>query len=195
LQTYVGSISIFKQLSHPTRFHGTLLFKPFRFDSLSILLFFKMKATVAVLSTMLVGALAAPQSFSNAKARNARRSAHKNAAREVLDENWAGAVIDSFNSGEIVQSVNTTFTVPTPSFPSDKSDSYTEYTTSAWVGIDGDNCNNLWQSGIDSTILPSGDISYYAWYEWYPADTQVIDLGTISAGDVSFYINSIICRD
>ena len=148
-----------------------------------------MKATAVVLSTILVGVLAAPQSLSNTKARNTRRSARKNlAAREELDENWAGAVLDSFSSGETVKSVNSTFTVPTPSFPSTKSDYYTEYTTSAWVGIDGYYCDNLWQTGIDSTILLSGEISYYAWYEWYPADTEVFDLGTISAGDVSWLL-------
>lgn len=175
--------------SRSFQFHCAFFFDFVYFGSFSTVytfLSFTMKVTAAVLSTLLAGALAAPQSLSNAKARNARRSARKTvAAREILDENWAGAVIDSFDSGETVKSVNTTFTVPTPEFPSNKSDLYTEYTTSAWVGIDGYNCDNLWQTGVDSTILPTGDISYYAWYEWYPAETQVFDLGTITAGDVS----------
>lgn len=140
----------------------------------------------AALSTLVVGALAAPQRMGNAKARNVRRSSRiPGLPHETLDENWAGAVLNSFDSDETLQSVNATFTVPNPQFPSVKSSSYDEYTTSAWVGIDGYGCDNLWQTGIDSTIADDGGITYYAWYEWYPADTEVFDIGSISAGDVS----------
>lgn len=45
------------------------------------------------------------------------------------------------------------------------------------------NCDGgLWQAGVDATIDSSGT-SYYAWYEWYPEDTQVIELGDLTAGD------------
>lgn len=60
-----------------------------------------------------------------------------------------------------------------------------EYTASAWIGIDGSNCNNLWQAGVDSIIEKNSDESFYAWYEWYPAATEVVDLGVLKGGDVS----------
>jgi hypothetical protein len=53
--------------------------------------------------------------------------------------NWAGAVLTS--SG--YTGVTGTFTVPTPKLPSG-AQSGTQYCTTAWVGIDGDNsCSNV----------------------------------------------------
>ncbi|RDW64656.1 hypothetical protein BP6252_10307 [Coleophoma cylindrospora] len=148
-----------------------------------------MKFLLAVLPTLLATAIAAPSPKLNAKARLARSaSRHQSsksaaAANDEYNGSWGGAAVADLNSGEVVTGVSATFTVATPAIPSDvsSSDSYTE---STWIGIDGDGCNNLWQSGIDGTIDSNGEISYYAWYEWYPAGTEVFDLGTISAGDV-----------
>ncbi|RAL58708.1 hypothetical protein DID88_003065 [Monilinia fructigena] len=77
------------------------------------------------------------------------------------------------------------FPIPKPAIGTTGETSASEFTASTWVGIDGYNCDNLWQAGIDSTIQKSnGEISYYAWYEWYPASTVVIDLGSLSANDI-----------
>lgn len=66
--------------------------------------------------------------------------------------NWAGAVVET--SG--VKSVTGTFTVPTPSSAG---------SGSAWVGIDGDQCETaILQTGIDWTKSGSS-IKYDAWYE------------------------------
>jgi len=97
--------------------------------------------------------------------------------------NWSGAVIESPPSGETFNAVSGTFTVPTPSVPSDGSDS-SSYAASAWVGIDGDTYTNaILQTGVDFTVTDSGDVSYDAWYEWYP--NYAIDFSlSVSAGDV-----------
>ena len=51
------------------------------------------------------------------------------------------------------KSVTATFTVPTPKEPSGASGSHA---ASAWVGIDGDSCDNaILQTGVDFTVSGS----------------------------------------
>ena len=112
-----------------------------------------MKFSQAIGLLTLVGtAIAAPTSTDRRAARLARRAAgirhnrpiapntqnladiieiETNTTHAQYSSNWAGAVIIS--SG--ITSVTGTFTVP-----SDKSDSSSGSSASAWVGIDGDTC-------------------------------------------------------
>ncbi|EIW81881.1 hypothetical protein CONPUDRAFT_55157 [Coniophora puteana RWD-64-598 SS2] len=88
-------------------------------------------------------------------------------------ENWAGAVYDSADG--TYTAVTGTFTVPTPSG---------DGAASAWVGIDGDTCSNaILQTGVDFTVS-DGDVSYDAWYEWYPDYAYDFSGISFSAGDV-----------
>lgn len=141
-----------------------------------------MKYSIAVAALLAGSAVAAPATKLNAKQRLAQR--HKNAARasdEYYNESWAGAVL----TGSAYTGVSATFPIPKPAVGTTGETSASEFSASTWLGIDGYNCDNLWQAGVDSTIVKStGAISYYAWYEWYPAGTEVIDLGTLSANDV-----------
>lgn len=141
-----------------------------------------MKYSIAVAALLAGSAVAAPAAKLNAKQRLAQRN--RNAARsdEWYNESWAGAVLSGVYTG-----VSASFPIPKPAIGTTGETSASEFTASTWIGIDGYNCDNLWQAGVDSTIeKSSGEISYYAWYEWYPADTVVIDLGSLSANDVSF---------
>lgn len=53
--------------------------------------------------------------------------------------------------------VTGTFVVPTPSAPSGGSGTYS---AAAWVGIDGDTCDNaILQTGVDFTV-DGGEVSY-----------------------------------
>jgi len=66
-------------------------------------------------------------------------------------------------------------------------DGGTDY-TSAWVGLDGWNSNDVLQAGTESDASCHGVSTtsiYYAWYEWYPSYETAIDPGTfpVSAGD------------
>lgn len=93
--------------------------------------------------------------------------------------NWSGGVLTAPPSGTTFTSVTAQFTVPRPSLPSGATqDSY----ASAWVGIDGDTYTNaILQTGVDFGISTSGQVSYDAWYEWYPDyayDFSGIDIGT-----------------
>ncbi|HWD64254.1 MAG TPA: G1 family glutamic endopeptidase [Solirubrobacteraceae bacterium] len=86
--------------------------------------------------------------------------------------NWSGYTVDGTNA----TSVTGNWTVrPATCAPKETSWS------SPWVGIDGDNSSTVEQTGTD-TDCTSGTPSYYAWWEMYPAPTQVISK-TISPGD------------
>ena len=100
-------------------------------------------------------------------------------------ENWSGLAYTSPPSGETFNAVSAKFTVPTPSIPSGVAATDGEYSASAWVGIDGNTYSTaILQTGLDFTVSTSGDVSYDAWYEWYPDYAYNFDL-TISSGDVS----------
>lgn len=93
--------------------------------------------------------------------------------------NWSGGVLTAPPSGTTFTSVTAQFTVPEPALPSGATqDSY----ASAWVGIDGDTYTTaILQTGVDFGISTSGQVSYDAWYEWYPDyayDFSGIDIGT-----------------
>lgn len=76
------------------------------------------------------------------------------------------------------------FTVPSPSVPSGVDATDGEYSASAWVGIDGNTYSTaILQTGVDFTVSTSGEVTYDAWYEWYPDYAYDFDLD-ISAGDV-----------
>ncbi|KAF7944769.1 uncharacterized protein EAE97_005402 [Botrytis byssoidea] len=139
-----------------------------------------MKYSIVVAALLASSAVAAPTTKLNAKQRLAQRN--KNAARsEYYNESWSGAVL----TGAVYTGVSASFSIPKPQVGTTGETSASDFTASTWVGIDGYNCNNLWQAGVDATIEKStGEVSYYAWYEWYPAATQVIELGTLTAEDV-----------
>ncbi|KAJ8468948.1 hypothetical protein ONZ51_g9312 [Trametes cubensis] len=88
----------------------------------------------------------------------------KNATQAIFSSNWAGAVLIS-DSVNTFTSVTGTFIVPIPREPSGESGFHS---ASAWVGIDGDTCQTaILQTGIDMSV-DGDDISYDAWYEWFP---------------------------
>ncbi|OKL63104.1 hypothetical protein UA08_01224 [Talaromyces atroroseus] len=96
--------------------------------------------------------------------------------------NWSGGVLTAPPSGTTFTSVTAQFTVPKPSLPSGGTqDSY----ASAWVGIDGDTYTTaILQTGLDFGISTSGQVSYDAWYEWYPDYAYDFSGITINTGDV-----------
>jgi hypothetical protein len=101
-----------------------------------------------------------------------------NVTHVQYSSNWAGAVLTAPPAGETFNAVSGQFTVPTPSAPSGGGRG--DYSAAIWVGIDGDTYGNaIWQSGIDVTIS-DGQVSYDAWYEWYP--NPAIDFPNFSIG-------------
>ncbi|KAI1383966.1 peptidase A4 family-domain-containing protein [Hypoxylon trugodes] len=107
-------------------------------------------------------------------------------AHVEYSSNWAGAVL----IGTGYKTVTGSIVVPTPKVPSGGSSS-TEYSASAWVGIDGDTCETaILQTGVDFTIQGSS-VSFDAWYEWYPDYAYDFSGIDISAGDtVTFTVTA-----
>ncbi|EKM56250.1 uncharacterized protein PHACADRAFT_253276 [Phanerochaete carnosa HHB-10118-sp] len=143
-------------------------------------------STLFVQALLTTTAFALPSFKERHEARVARRasgvrSSHPRITNETYTEyspNWAGAVLSS--DAGTYKSVTATFTVPTPQEPSGSSGSHS---AAAWVGIDGDTCQNaILQTGIEFTI-DDGQVSYEAWYEWYPEPSYDFTDISISPGD------------
>jgi hypothetical protein len=101
-----------------------------------------------------------------------------NSVNTQYSSNWAGAAL----TGSGYTTVTGTIVVPTPQEPSGGS-SRTQYAASAWVGIDGNTCQNaILQTGVDFYI-EDGQASFDAWYEWFPDYAYNFDGFTINAGD------------
>ncbi|KAH9895592.1 aspergillopepsin [Cubamyces lactineus] len=112
--------------------------------------------------------------------RPAAASDGTNTTQVEYSDNWAGAVLNA--DPNTFQSVTGTFVVPTPSVPPGGSPNGF-YSSSAWVGIDGDTCQTaILQTGIDMSFN-DGQVFYDAWYEWYPQYSYDFDDFEVSAGD------------
>jgi len=148
-------------------------------------------ATLLSYALLATAAMARPSGLANRLARR-REGSHLSRPLELVENpvngnvsnveyssNWAGAVLIADSA--TYTAVTGTFTVPTPSKPSGGGSG--SYSASAWVGIDGDTCGNaILQTGIDFTI-DGGDVSYDAWYEWYPDYAYDFSGISFSAGD------------
>ncbi|KAI1325080.1 peptidase A4 family-domain-containing protein [Xylariaceae sp. FL0255] len=143
-------------------------------------------ATVAAGALFAASAMAAPNTAARwARHAERRARAERNGFMQLAEtpgpqeettysSNWAGAVLSS-GAGTYTQ-VQGTITVPTPTGSAGSA--------SAWVGIDGDTCGSaILQTGVDFSIDDSGNVSYDAWYEWYPAASYDFDNFDVSAGD------------
>ncbi|GAB7347316.1 hypothetical protein MBLNU459_g3395t1 [Dothideomycetes sp. NU459] len=162
----------------------------------------KFSATIAAAVLSASTVIAAPGTAAR-RARNAERLASRRAANDgtprshpmipvnstgavngpansdvSYSSNWAGAVL----VGTGYKAVTGTFTVPTVSEPSGGSSS-TAYSASAWVGIDGDTCETaILQTGVDFNYQ-DGEVSFDAWYEWYPDYSYDFSGISFSEGD------------
>ncbi|RAK95959.1 A4/G1 family peptidase [Aspergillus ibericus CBS 121593] len=152
-----------------------------------------MKFTAALAAAVLAGvATAAPERGLEArlKARASTKSSRplqsvdrpstvKNQTNVEYSSNWSGAVlVEPPSAAATYTAVTGTFTVPEPTGSGSGSQA-----ASAWVGIDGDTYGNaILQTGVDFTI-EDGEVSFDAWYEWYPDYAYDFSGIDISAGD------------
>jgi len=85
---------------------------------------------------------------------------HEGKRHVTYSDEWCGVILDGTDFTLVTGTIN----VPTPKIPTGGSSS-TEYSASAWVGIDGDTCASaILQTGIDMNVQGS-TVSYDAWYE------------------------------
>jgi hypothetical protein len=93
--------------------------------------------------------------------------------------NWSG-YFASAPSNEAFANIEGTFTVPTPSYVPQSGNANEE--VGSWVGFDGWNDTTVEQCGVAAVVESTGQTSYFAWYELYPA--QPVELTTdISPGE------------
>lgn len=101
----------------------------------------------------------------------------------VSSTNWNGYAVET--AGGAVTNAKGSWIVPAVTCPS----SPNEY-AAFWVGIDGFNSNTVEQVGTDSDCQ-SGVPTYYAWFEFYPHPSLLINSlsiqpGNVMSGEVSY---------
>ena len=92
----------------------------------------------------------------------------------VTSGNWAGYDV----TGGGFSSVSASWVEPAI-----QSDDSSDSLASFWVGLDGDGSATAEQTGT-AACAQNGRITYYAWYEMYPAGEVPIASLTVSAGDL-----------
>lgn len=103
--------------------------------------------------------------------------------------NWSGVVVYA-PANDSVASVAGSWVVPNVSPSSQKKNFYSCH----WVGIDGDNTQQLLQAGVECDVTGGGDTSFYAWYEWLPDNATQVKISSmkIEPGD---YVTVLICTE
>ena len=109
--------------------------------------------------------------------RNADGSIKRGLRNEIQTGYWSGFAV---TAAAPYTSASGTFQVPSVSY-SGSGHSYED--SALWVGIGGDGDSTLIQLGTEQLITSSGAVSYYVWYELYPAAT--VYLGhAVKPGDI-----------
>jgi hypothetical protein len=85
---------------------------------------------------------------------------------------WSGAAIDT---GSWTNVIGYWF-IPTVGVPNEPQGTEGGWHCSSWIGIDGYNLdivsNDVLQAGIDQRVDASGNVSCFAWYEWFAPQTS-----------------------
>ena len=127
------------------------------------------RASVAASVLSVCAALAAAPA---ATAHAVRQHAPKHKLTAETSTNWSGYSVDGTNATAVTGNW-----IVQPANCARRETSW----SSPWVGIDGDTSSTVEQTGTD-TDCNGGTPFYYAWWEMYPAPTQVIN-DPIKAGD------------
>jgi hypothetical protein len=104
-----------------------------------------------------------------------KANAITNCPTSSCSTNWSGYAVTA-PTGSVTDVVGS-WTVPSVTCTTSTS----QY-SSFWVGIDGYNSGTVEQTGTDSDCS-SGAPRYYAWYEFYPKPSFIINPVVVHAGD------------
>jgi len=96
--------------------------------------------------------------------------------------NWAGAMINgTWTAAFGIWRIPEVHIPRTPPGPGGG------WLSSSWVGLDnGFSSNDVLQAGVSQKIVPFGQATYNAWYEWVPSSQVNIDNMPVSPGDEVF---------
>ena len=99
--------------------------------------------------------------------------------------NWSGAVVYA-PANDSFKWIQGDWVVPDVAAPTPN----TEYYCATWIGLDGDASDDVFQAGVESEVSPTGDVTIYPWWEWYPIpEIQITNLG-VKAGDM---VTMLLC--
>ena len=104
---------------------------------------------------------------------------HERHGSAVTSTNWSGYAVTGAKGS--VSSVTGSWTVPAINGTCPAQDQYASF----WVGIDGYSSNTVEQIGTDSDCQ-SGEPTYYAWFEFYPHPSYLVNSVPIKPGDTIF---------
>jgi hypothetical protein len=97
----------------------------------------------------------------------------------ITTSSWSGYAV---TAGAPFTSASATWQVPNVSYDGGNTPYGYEYVFN-WVGVGGDGDATLIQLGTESVVSTAGTTTFYAWYELYPATSQLIAL-TVKPGDI-----------
>jgi len=104
------------------------------------------------------------------------------------DTNWAGGVVYA-PAGDSFKWVEGDWVVPNVGAPAQNQWFY----SASWIGIDGDQSNDVCQAGVECEVFQSGSAisrNIYTWWEWYPLPEVKLTNFPASPGDL---ITMILC--
>jgi len=102
---------------------------------------------------------------------------HERHGRNVTSVNWSGYAVTGAKGS--VTDVKASWIVPAIQGTCPSTDQFASF----WVGIDGYSSNTVEQIGTDSDCQ-NGKPVYYAWFEFYPHPSFIVNSLTIQPGDV-----------
>lgn len=114
---------------------------------------------------------------------NKRTQAETKGNVNATSNNWSGSVL-FIGSGDSFNWITGQWTVPHAYSPN-PGDGITYY-SSAWLGIDGDGSPDVMQAGTET----DSDGTCYAWFEWFPNFSALINNFPVSPGDV---VSLVLC--
>jgi hypothetical protein len=97
----------------------------------------------------------------------------------IITQSWAGYAV---TAAAPYTSASATWQVPKAAYDGGSTPYGYEYVLN-WAGVGGYGDATLIQLGTESVVSTSGATSYYAWYELYPAVSQLISK-PVKAGDI-----------
>ena len=62
---------------------------------------------------------------------------------------------------------------------------------SIWVGLDGLTTHHVIQAGVDAILTSDGEVSYTAWFEWYPNPLTYFEDFSIQKGDSKYFVKPL----
>lgn len=97
----------------------------------------------------------------------------------VTTTSWSGYAV---TAAAPYTTASATWQVPNVTYDGGQTPYGYEYVFN-WVGVGGDGDATLIQLGTESVVSTSGAATFYAWYELYPAVSQLVAL-TVKPGDI-----------